>query len=192
MKTNYLKVPLALRTVGWRADRKPRVDSWAADLFLRRAPRTTNFSAKQKKARIAVPAPPGDSRIRWRQYPLHLQSVTARPSSVLRRLSKWPSALCDPCIPHGVIRFQHRRKINCGSPSQALTPYFFRFLWCRRIGHDADRSPLPERRGNNAPAQPMIASKLELSPCAVSVLGQLFVEGPTSDNNITSRAGRCD
>jgi hypothetical protein len=38
----------------------------------------------------------------------------------------------------------------------------------------------------------MIASKLELSPCAVSVLGQLFVEGPTSDNNITSRAGRCD
>src|SRR6266852_2121740 len=47
--------------------------------------------------------------------------------------------------------------------------------------HDADRSPLPERRGNNAPAQPMIASKLELSPCAVSVLGQLFVEGPTSD-----------
>jgi hypothetical protein len=39
---------------------------------------------------------------------------------------------------------------------------------------------------------PMIASKLELSPCAVSVLGQLFVEGPTSDNNIMSRAGRCD
>ena len=38
----------------------------------------------------------------------------------------------------------------------------------------------------------MIASKLELSPCAVSVLGQLFVEGPTSDDNITSRAGRCD
>jgi hypothetical protein len=56
------------------------------------------------------------------------------PSSGLRRLRKWPSALCDPCIPHGVIRFQHRRKINCGSPSQALTPYFFRFLWCRRIG----------------------------------------------------------
>jgi hypothetical protein len=38
----------------------------------------------------------------------------------------------------------------------------------------------------------MIASKLELSPCAVSVLGQLFVEGPTSDDNIMSRAGRCD
>ena len=37
-----------------------------------------------------------------------------------------------------------------------------------------------------------IASKLELSPCAVSVLGQLFVEGPTSDDNITSKAGRCD
>ncbi len=35
---------------------------------------------------------------------------------------------------------------------------------------------------------PMIASKLELSPCAV----RLFVEGPTSDDNITSRAGRCD
>jgi hypothetical protein len=41
-------------------------------------------------------------------------------------------------------------------------------------------------------SQPMIANKLELSPCAVSVLGQLFVEGPTSDNNITSKAGRCD
>ena len=41
-------------------------------------------------------------------------------------------------------------------------------------------------------SQPMIANKLELSPCAVSVLGQLFVEGPTSDDNITSRAGRCD
>jgi hypothetical protein len=41
-------------------------------------------------------------------------------------------------------------------------------------------------------SQPMIANKLELSPCAVSVLGQLFVEGPTSDNDITSRAGRCD
>jgi hypothetical protein len=39
---------------------------------------------------------------------------------------------------------------------------------------------------------PMIASKLELSPCAVSVLGQLFVEGPTSDDNITSKAGCCD
>ena len=32
----------------------------------------------------------------------------------------------------------------------------------------------------------------QLSPCAVSVLGQLFVEGPTSDDNITSKAGRCD
>jgi hypothetical protein len=39
---------------------------------------------------------------------------------------------------------------------------------------------------------PMIASKLELSSCAVSVLGQLFVEGPTSEDNITSKAGRCD
>ncbi len=36
---------------------------------------------------------------------------------------------------------------------------------------------------------PVIASKLELSPCAVSVLGQLFVEGPTADDNITSKAG---
>jgi hypothetical protein len=41
-------------------------------------------------------------------------------------------------------------------------------------------------------SQPMIASKLELSPCAVSVLGQLFVEGPTSNDNITSKAGRCE
>jgi hypothetical protein len=41
-------------------------------------------------------------------------------------------------------------------------------------------------------SHPMIANKLELSPCAVSVLGQLFVEGPTSDDNITSKAGRCD
>jgi hypothetical protein len=37
-----------------------------------------------------------------------------------------------------------------GPPSQALTPYFSGFLWCRRISHDADRSPLPERRDNNA------------------------------------------
>ena len=37
-----------------------------------------------------------------------------------------------------------------GPLSQALTPYFSGFLWCRRIGHDADRSPLPERRGNIA------------------------------------------
>ena len=42
-------------------------------------------------------------------------------------------------------------------------------------------------------SQSMIASsKHELSPCAVSVLGQLFVEGPTLDGNVTSRAGRCD
>jgi hypothetical protein len=38
-------------------------------------------------------------------------------------------------------------------------------------------------------SQPMIASKLQLSPCAVSVLGQLFVEGATSDDDITSKAG---
>jgi hypothetical protein len=52
-----------------------------------------------------------------------------------------------------------------------------RFSWCRRIGM------MPTDH---------LASKLELSPCAVSVLGQLFVEGPTSDDNITSKAGRCD
>jgi hypothetical protein len=37
----------------------------------------------------------------------------------------------------------------------------------------------------------MTASKLELTPCAVSVLGQLFVEGPTSDDNVASKAGCC-
>ncbi len=41
-------------------------------------------------------------------------------------------------------------------------------------------------------SQSMIASKLELSPCAVSVLGQLFVEGPTWDGNVTSKAGLSD
>ena len=41
-------------------------------------------------------------------------------------------------------------------------------------------------------SQSIIASKHELSPCAVSVLGQLFVEGPTLDGNVMSRAGRCD
>ncbi len=38
----------------------------------------------------------------------------------------------------------------------------------------------------------MIVSKHTLSPCAISVLGQLFVEGPTLDNNVASKAGRCD
>ena len=51
-----------------------------------------------------------------------------RPESGIFQPGKWPSALCDPCIPHGVIRFQHRRKINCGSPSRVLTPYFSVFL----------------------------------------------------------------
>ena len=50
----------------------------------------------------------------------------------------------------------------------------------------------PKSAATMRDGQPMIASKLELSLCAVSVLGQLFVEGPTSDNNITSKAGRCD
>lgn len=38
----------------------------------------------------------------------------------------------------------------------------------------------------------MSVSKQTLSPCAISVLGQLFVEGPTLDNNLASKAGRCD
>ena len=41
-------------------------------------------------------------------------------------------------------------------------------------------------------SQSMIASKFELSPCAVSVLGQLFVEGPTWNGSVTSQAGCCD
>jgi hypothetical protein len=51
---------------------------------------------------------------------------------------------------------------------------------------------MEKARQQCATGNPMIASKLELSPCAVSVLGQLFVEGPTSGDNITSKAGRCD
>jgi hypothetical protein len=39
-------------------------------------------------------------------------------------------------------------------------------------------------------SQSMIASKLELSPVAISVLEELFVSGPTSDGNICSKAGR--
>jgi hypothetical protein len=50
----------------------------------------------------------------------------------------------------------------------------------------------PKGEATMRDSQSMIASKLELSPCAVSVLGQLFVEGPTSDDSITSKAGRCD
>ena len=38
----------------------------------------------------------------------------------------------------------------------------------------------------------MIVSKDSLSPCAISVLGQLFVEGPTLDGNVTSQAGCYD
>jgi hypothetical protein len=81
-----------------------------------------------------------DAPIRWRRYPLHRCPPTGRPTSGLRRLSKVPSALCvmrpvhdsitdkkmgrpalergGPARPHGVIRFQHRRKINCGSYSE--------------------------------------------------------------------------
>src|SRR6266851_2423326 len=97
-----------------------------------------------------------------------------------------------PARPHGVIRFQHRPKIHSGSPSQALTPYFSGFLWCRRIGMLPTDHLFRKGAATMRNSQPMIASKLELSPCAVSVLGQLFVEGPTSDDNITSKAGRCD
>jgi hypothetical protein len=52
--------------------------------------------------------------------------------------------------------------------------------------------PFPKGVAAIRDGHPMIASKLELSPCAVSVLGQLFVEGPTSDDKITSKAGRWD
>jgi hypothetical protein len=82
---------------------------------------------------------------------------------------------------------------NCATPpSQALTPYFSGSLWCRGISHDTDRSPLPERRGTHAQQPTNDREQAELSPCAVSVLGQLFVEGPTSEDNITNKAGRCD
>ena len=59
-----------------------------------------------------------------------------RPESGIFQPGRWPSALCDPrmtrrrqkdgppgvearrpCTTDGVIRFQHRRKINCGSYS---------------------------------------------------------------------------
>src|SRR6266851_6323800 len=73
-----------------------------------------------------------------------------------------------PARPHGVIRFQHRRKINCGSPSQALTPYFSGFFWCRRIGMMPTEHLFPKGAATMRDSQPMIASKLELSPCAVS------------------------
>jgi hypothetical protein len=85
-----------------------------------------------------------------------------------------------------------RTKVLFGPPSQALTPYFSGFLWCRGISHDTDRSPLPERRGNHAQQPTNDREQAERSSCAVSVLGQLFVEGPTSEDNITSKADRCD
>jgi hypothetical protein len=97
-----------------------------------------------------------------------------------------------PARPHGVIRFQHLLKINCGSPSQALIPYFSGFFWCRRIGMMPTDHLFRKGVATMRNSQTIIASKLELSPCAVSVLGQLFVEGPTSDDNIVSKAGRCD
>src|SRR5882724_7264614 len=67
-----------------------------------------------------------------------------------------------------------------------------RFFWCRGIGMMPTDHLFRKGVATMRDSQPMIASKLELSPCAVSVLGQLFVEGPTSDDNITSKAGRCD
>jgi hypothetical protein len=39
-------------------------------------------------------------------------------------------------------------------PSTDTVLLRFSFLWCRQISHDADRSPLPERRGNNARQAP--------------------------------------
>jgi hypothetical protein len=69
---------------------------------------------------------------------------------------------------------------------------FLRFFWCRRIGMMPTEHLFRKGAATMRDSQPMIASKLELSPCAVSVLGQLFVEGPTSDDNIASKAGRCD
>jgi hypothetical protein len=67
-----------------------------------------------------------------------------------------------------------------------------RFFWCRRIGMMPTDHLFRKGAASMRDSQPMIASKLELSPCAVSVLGQLFVEGPTSNDNITSKTGRCD
>jgi hypothetical protein len=61
--------------------------------FCRREP-THHVTRGYDSSRMAAPATPGDSRIRWRRYPRHRQSPTGRPSSGLRRLRKWPSALC--------------------------------------------------------------------------------------------------
>src|SRR6202158_3443666 len=49
-----------------------------------------------------------------------------------------------------------------------------RFFWCRRIGMMPTDHLFPKGAATMRDSQPMIASKLELSPCAVSVLGQLL------------------
>jgi len=78
--------------------------------------------------------------------------------------------------------------------SQALAPYFFRFLWCRRIGHDADRSPPPERRAATMrDSQPMIAKpSLSCRPAPSASSVSCSSRARPSDDNITSKAGRCD
>jgi hypothetical protein len=117
----------------------------------------------------AAPASPAGARILWRRYPLHRQSPTRRPPSGLRRLSKVPSALCDPCItrrrqkdgPPGV---EARRPCTTAWCDQISTPaenqlrftvpstdtVVLRLSLVSTNRHVADRSPLPERRGNNA------------------------------------------
>ena len=91
-----------------------------------------------------------------------------------------------------MIRFQHRRKNQLRFTVPSTGSVLLRFFLVSMNRYDADRHLLRKGAATMRDSQPMIASKLELSPCAVSVLGQLFVEGPTSDDNITSKAGRCD
>src|SRR6266851_7179138 len=68
----------------------------------------------------------------------------------VRRLHDLPSECGSQLGPSSRSQELEDSQVLFGPPSQALTPYFSGFLWCRRISHDADRSPLPERRGNNA------------------------------------------
>jgi hypothetical protein len=106
------------------------------------------------------------------------------PTRMVRKTGPPGTKRGGPARPHSVIRFQHRRKINCGSPSQALTPHFSGFFGVDESGMMPTDHPFPKGEATMRDSQ--------LSPCAVSVLGQLFVEGPTSDANITSKAGRCE
>jgi hypothetical protein len=60
--------------------------------------------------------------------------------------------------------------------------------WTAQTAHGCvPHAVKPSEAGNE-----QVVSNFELSSCAVSVLGQLFVEGPTSEDNITSKAGRCE